>query len=432
MPGEAELRAWLKPVLNAVSLLHDGGVWHQNIGPDSIVLTPVGPVLFGLGSAAADIAALEHTPAAALKPGFAAIEQYGNAAETKRGAWTDLYALAAVIYAAITGSAPAAPPIGSPQDPVRPLSVVAAGLYGERFLAAIDAAMAVEPERRPQDHQQFRALMGDIDSPEPLELAPPPRPDARALRRRRRRARDHRARPSAAADRRSGGQARGRQGRGRRRRQAGAAGTPRGRARRRRRHAVAAGGLRRRGSPAGRSRSCSASAPLYGLVAGTGALIGIAALALQFQARQAPRRWRPRRRRRAVPVAAPPPAPAAVAPPTPATTRDHRDAPPATTTAPIAAHRGRATTTATATADRRRRAHRHGAAPSPVAATAAAPPVAAPAASAAPPRARAHRMTSHRRRPPPSVRPAAPRSCRRLRSSGSPPAETNYFKRECK
>ena len=49
MPGEAELRAWLKPVLNAVSLLHDGGVWHQNIGPDSIVLTPVGPVLFGFG-----------------------------------------------------------------------------------------------------------------------------------------------------------------------------------------------------------------------------------------------------------------------------------------------------------------------------------------------------------------------------------------------
>ena len=181
VPGEAELRAWLKPVLNAVSLLHDGGVWHQNIGPDSIVLTPVGPVLFGLGSAQQTIAALEHTPASALKPGFAAIEQYGNAAETKRGAWTDLYALAAVIYAAITGSAPAAAADRLAQDPVRPLSVVAAGLYGERFLAAIDAAMAVEPERRPQDHQQFRALMGDIDSPEPLELGAAPRPDARAF-----------------------------------------------------------------------------------------------------------------------------------------------------------------------------------------------------------------------------------------------------------
>jgi serine/threonine protein kinase len=187
VPGEAELRAWLKPVLNAVSLLHDGGVWHQNIGPDNILLTPVGPVLFGFGSAQQTIAALEHTPAAALKPGFAAIEQYGNAAETKRGPWTDLYALAAVIYAAITGSAPAAAAdrLAQDPDPVRPLSIVAAGLYGERFLAAIDAAMAVEPERRPQDHRQFRALMGDIDSPEPLELAPHPRPDARALRRRR-------------------------------------------------------------------------------------------------------------------------------------------------------------------------------------------------------------------------------------------------------
>jgi serine/threonine protein kinase len=173
VPGEAELRAWLKPVLNAVSLLHEGGVWHQNIGPDSIVLTPVGPVLFGLGSAEQTIASLAHTPAAALKPGFAAIEQYGNAAETKRGPWTDLYALAAVVYAAITGSAPAAAADRLAQDPVRPLSLVAANLYDERFLAAIDAAMSVEPERRPQDHQQFRSLMGDIDSPEPVELAPP-------------------------------------------------------------------------------------------------------------------------------------------------------------------------------------------------------------------------------------------------------------------
>src|SRR6202008_3597005 len=108
VPGEVELRAWLKPVLNAVALLHEGGVWHQNIGPDSVVLTSVGPVLFGLASAEQAIAAHAHTPAAALKTGFAAIEQYGHVAETKRGPWTDLYALAAVTYAAITGNAPAA------------------------------------------------------------------------------------------------------------------------------------------------------------------------------------------------------------------------------------------------------------------------------------------------------------------------------------
>ena len=47
VPSEDELRAWLKPILNAVAMLHEGGTWHQNIGPDEIVLTPFGPVLLG-------------------------------------------------------------------------------------------------------------------------------------------------------------------------------------------------------------------------------------------------------------------------------------------------------------------------------------------------------------------------------------------------
>ena len=171
VPSEAELRTWLKPVLNAVTLLHDGGVWHQNIGPDEILLTPFGPVLLGLAAAAHAIEAMNHTPAAALKAGFAAIEQYGSEAATTRGPWTDLYALAAVIYAAITGSEPAPAADRLATDRVRPLAIVAAGLYSARFLTAIDAAMAVQPKQRPADHTEFRALMGDIEAPESVSLA---------------------------------------------------------------------------------------------------------------------------------------------------------------------------------------------------------------------------------------------------------------------
>ena len=173
VPGETELRAWLRPILNAVTVLHDGETWHQNIDPDAVMLTPIGPVLLGFGSAAHTIAALNHTPAAALKPGFAAIEQYGGIAETTRGPWTDLYALAAVIYAAITGEDPVPAADRLADDRLAPLTSIAAGLYSDRFLAAIDAALAVQPERRPRDHLQFRALMGDIETPERLELAPP-------------------------------------------------------------------------------------------------------------------------------------------------------------------------------------------------------------------------------------------------------------------
>ncbi|MCE9660080.1 MAG: serine/threonine protein kinase [Burkholderiales bacterium] len=404
VPGEAELRAWLKPVLNAVALLHEGGVWHQNIGPDNIVLTPIGPVLFGLGAAEQAIAAIEHTPAAALKPGFAAIEQYGNAAETKRGAWTDLYALAAVIYTAITGSAPAAAADRLAEDPVRPLGAVAAGLYGERFLAAIDAALAVEPERRPQDHQQFRALMGDIDSPAPLELAPPRDlmhepfvgrdgdrqitvPDHPLLTIADPAVKAVLAKPAAAAAASPGK----------------AAGERRARAR--------AGGESTPSQPAELAPSWLSTSPvkklfgkraLYGLVAGTGALIGVAALALQFYARQAPR---PATAAPGVVASVPVANPTVAAPAVPAVA--------AATAVPP---------TATAT-------------PPPATTAAVSPPVApapAPAASAAP--ARAPTGADYLGTPVTATERQA--RCTEILQKASlesiTPAETDFFKRECK
>ncbi len=59
VPGEAELRTWLKPILNAVTLLHESATWHQNIGPDEILVTPFGPVLLGFAAAAHAIEAHE-------------------------------------------------------------------------------------------------------------------------------------------------------------------------------------------------------------------------------------------------------------------------------------------------------------------------------------------------------------------------------------
>ena len=172
VPSEAELRVWFKPLLDAVTALHAGRVWHQNISPDSILITANGPVLLGFASAAHAIEAIHHTPAAALCPGFAAIEQYGSVAGTTRGPWTDLYALGATVYAAVTGADPAPAANRLARDDVRPLSVVAAGLYSPGLLAAIDAAMAIQPQQRPADHAEFRALMGAIEAPTTLLLSP--------------------------------------------------------------------------------------------------------------------------------------------------------------------------------------------------------------------------------------------------------------------
>jgi serine/threonine protein kinase len=173
VPSEGELRTWLRPVLNAITVLHDGGVWHCNIGPGEIMLTPVGPVLLGFASARQAIAAALLRPEAGLQSGFAAIEQYGGMGATPSGPSTDLYALAAVIYAAITGADPVPAPERLAADHALPLGLVAAGLYSEGFLLAIDTALAVQAARRPRSHAEFRALMGDIDAPDlPASLAP--------------------------------------------------------------------------------------------------------------------------------------------------------------------------------------------------------------------------------------------------------------------
>jgi hypothetical protein len=113
---------------------------------------------------------MTHALTVVLKPGYAPIEQYGDVASMTQGAWTDIYALACVVYYAITGKTPMSSVERLMDDRLAPIAEEAKGRYGDGFLRAIDAALAVKPQDRPQNAAQFRALL-DIDLP-----APPPAP----------------------------------------------------------------------------------------------------------------------------------------------------------------------------------------------------------------------------------------------------------------
>jgi hypothetical protein len=94
-----------------------------------------------------------------LKPGYAPIEQYADEPNMKQGAWTDIYAIAAVIHYAIVGKPPT-PSVGRlMNDTTVPLAQAAAGRYSEGFLRGLDQALAVRPEKRPQDLSAFRDLI---------------------------------------------------------------------------------------------------------------------------------------------------------------------------------------------------------------------------------------------------------------------------------
>ncbi len=159
MPSEAELRTWLDPLLDALTVMHAAQCFHRDIAPDNILITATGPLLLDFGAARRVIGDMTHALTVVLKPGYAPIEQYGDVASMTQGAWTDLYALACVVYFAITGKTPMSSVERLMDDRLEPLAATAAGRYSDAFLRAIDAALAVKPQDRPQNEAQFRALL---------------------------------------------------------------------------------------------------------------------------------------------------------------------------------------------------------------------------------------------------------------------------------
>jgi hypothetical protein len=171
LPGEAEVRQWLMPLLDALEVLHAENCYHRDIAPDNILITGSGPLLLDFGAARRVIGDLTHALTAVLKPGFAPVEQYGDMPGMSQGPWTDIFALASVLYMALTGSRPVPSVERLMDDRMQPLVVRAAGRASPAFLATIDAALALRPQERPQSIAEFRARLTADD----LRAAPPPR-----------------------------------------------------------------------------------------------------------------------------------------------------------------------------------------------------------------------------------------------------------------
>jgi hypothetical protein len=163
-PDEAWLRALLAPLVEALAVLHASDCFHRDVAPDNIILLEGSqrPVLLDFGAARRVIGDMTQALTVILKPGYAPIEQYAEVPSLRQGPWTDLYALAALVHFAITGKTPP-PSVGRMvSDTYQPLAKLAAGRYSERFLKAIDHALAVQPAHRPTSCRQFADELGIV------------------------------------------------------------------------------------------------------------------------------------------------------------------------------------------------------------------------------------------------------------------------------
>ena len=156
---EARVREVLLALTDGLSAVHAAGLLHRDIKPGNVMVRPDGtPVLIDFGAAARHaMGRHSRSVTAVLTPGYAPLEQYS--ARGNQGPWTDIYALGAVGYWAVGGGVPEDATERVWRDALLPLAEVAPGRVSPELASAVDAALAVNLEDRPQSLEAWRALL---------------------------------------------------------------------------------------------------------------------------------------------------------------------------------------------------------------------------------------------------------------------------------
>jgi serine/threonine protein kinase len=169
---EGQVAALAGSLLDGLEVVHGAGYLHRDVKPSNIYIrSDASPVLLDFGSARQRSAELT----AIVTPGYAPFEQYHS--QGKQGPWSDLYALAGVLYWLVTGNRPMEAAARVRQDSMAP-AVQAAdrARYRTEFLAAIDWGLAPHEDERPQTVAEWRAALLGTAAVEPRTQKAPSLP----------------------------------------------------------------------------------------------------------------------------------------------------------------------------------------------------------------------------------------------------------------
>jgi formylglycine-generating enzyme required for sulfatase activity/serine/threonine protein kinase len=171
----ADALALLMPVMDALRAVHQGDLLHRDIAPDNIYITTAGQVkLLDFGAARQALRDQSQSLSMIFKPGYAPWEQCHKGG--RQGPWTDVYALAATLYRAITGEPPPESPDRMEQD-----ELLAPSRLGLALPAAAETALmqglAVKAKDRTQEMVSLqRGLQGQVPPATPPAPPRPPQP----------------------------------------------------------------------------------------------------------------------------------------------------------------------------------------------------------------------------------------------------------------
>jgi len=166
---EQELRDLAVQLLEGLRAVHAEGVLHRDIKPANVLIREDGsPVLLDFG--AARQLAPDKNMTIVLTPKYAPIEQY--ASDQAQGPWTDIYALGATLFHALTGRAPMlaterliAKPGG---DTVQHLLDTVSDRISPELRSTLEAMLQPDPEARLRSADEvLDRLSGAVTPPAP-------------------------------------------------------------------------------------------------------------------------------------------------------------------------------------------------------------------------------------------------------------------------
>ena len=160
----------LVPVMDALREVHRAGMLHRDVSPSNIYLDKNRQVrILDFGATRYAMREQSQSLTVLFKPGYTPFEQYSS--RGKQGAWTDVYALGATFYTAITGQTPAEAPDRSREDNLTPPSRLGAAIPPDAE-AALMKALAVHAEDRYQTIEEFQKEVLSRCEPKPGSAPP--------------------------------------------------------------------------------------------------------------------------------------------------------------------------------------------------------------------------------------------------------------------
>ena len=158
---------YILQVADAVGYIHDRHILHRDIKPGNIIITSdYKAVLIDFGSAREYVEDKTQAQTSILTHGYAPTEQYSRT--SRKGSYTDIYALGATLYFILTGRVPVeaaarlTEPMPEPRELKHNIPVEAN--------RTIMKAMQLKPQDR---HQSIKEFMADLQNVNPSSSAKP-------------------------------------------------------------------------------------------------------------------------------------------------------------------------------------------------------------------------------------------------------------------